>query len=123
MIIFPPPSLHKYFRFFQHVDDLLCGESFSRYACLSHQYSTGSSLTFKVDPFLRGRSITHKNKGNAYQERPLSVMDMIVLIAMLFLGTGILEQLYYFVITFFLRNYYGRTPPGVSYIHISARIQ
>ena len=40
----------------QHVDDLLCSESFSRDVCLPCKYSNGSSLTLKVDSFLGGRS-------------------------------------------------------------------
>ncbi len=56
MIIFLPPTLHKHFRFPQHVDDLLCCESFSWHGCLSCGYSNGYSLTFKVDQFLGRRS-------------------------------------------------------------------
>ena len=56
MIVFSPQLLHKYFRFPQHVDDLLCCESFSWQECLPHHYSNSFSLTFKVDPFSGGRS-------------------------------------------------------------------
>ena len=46
------PVLSKHFRFPQHVDDLLCNESFSRHVCLPCEYRNGSSLTLKVDSFL-----------------------------------------------------------------------
>jgi len=48
--------LPPHIRFPQHVDDLLCGESFTRHVCLPCEYSNGSFLTLKVDPFLGGRS-------------------------------------------------------------------
>ncbi len=63
MIVVSSPSLPKYFRFPQHIDDLLCSESFSRDVCLPCEYSNGSSLTLKVDSFLGGRSLCERGNG------------------------------------------------------------